>query len=216
VRRYLREQTAALVEIDPAVRVDLEDAVHKMRVATRRLRSALATCRDLLDTHATEPIRAELKWLGGVLGPVRDAEVIRDHLRGAVAGEPAELVVGPIRARIDAAMNARHGAAHQRLLDELTSSRYVRLLAGLDQLPDAVGGKRAAKPAGKVLAAEIGRSDRRMRHRLRDALAASGDPADDLLHDARKAAKRVRYAAESATGQLVRFPAQLAERMELA
>ena len=73
-------RSAALIDVDPAVRVDLEDAVHKMRVATRRLRSALATYRRLLDTDVTEPIRAELKWLGGVLGSVRDAEVIRDHL----------------------------------------------------------------------------------------------------------------------------------------
>ena len=59
--------------LDPAVRLDADDAVHKMRVAVRRLRSTLATYRRLLDRDVTEPLRDELKWLGGVLGAVRDA-----------------------------------------------------------------------------------------------------------------------------------------------
>jgi CHAD domain-containing protein len=44
--------------------VDEPDAVHQMRVATRRLRSALATYRPLLDRERTDPVRQELKWLG--------------------------------------------------------------------------------------------------------------------------------------------------------
>ena len=62
VAAYLRQLVVALVEVDPAVRVDVEDAVHKMRVAVRRLRSTLATYRRLLDEDLTEPIRDELKW----------------------------------------------------------------------------------------------------------------------------------------------------------
>ena len=82
----------------------LEDAVHKMRVAVRRLRSALATYRRLLDRDETDALRDELKWLGGVLGPVRDAEVIRDHLDAAVQAEPASLRrrAGPAPHRLDA------------------------------------------------------------------------------------------------------------------
>lgn len=214
VRRYLHEQTSALVEADPAARVDLEDAVHKMRVATRRLRSALATYRRLLDTDVTEPVRAELKRLGGVLGEVRDAEVIRQHLQGAVDAEPSELVAGPVRDRIERTLDARHQAAHRRLLDELTSTRYLELLAALDHLPDAVGGTLADRPAARVLVAEIRRTHRRMRRRLDAALAAPD--ADDLLHETRKAAKRVRYAAESATDTLGSKAAKLAARMEEA
>ena len=84
----------------------------------------------------------------------------------------------------------------------MSSPRYTRLLAALDRLPDAVGGKRADKPAAKILVAEIRRTHRRMRRRLDDALAADGTEADARLHEVRKAAKRVRYAAESATGVL--------------
>ena len=216
VRRYLRDQVAVLIDVDPAVRVDLDDAVHKMRVATRRLRSALATYRRLLDTDVTEPVRAELKWLAGALGAVRDAEVIRGHLLEAVGAEPAELVIGPVRARVERTLDERHDAARRRLLDELTSPRYLRLLAALDHLPDAVAGTRAGKPAGRVLVAEVRRTHRRMRRHLDAALAASGFEADELLHEVRKAAKRVRYAAESASDVLGSKADTLAGRMEEA
>ncbi|HEU0088084.1 MAG TPA: CYTH domain-containing protein, partial [Pseudonocardiaceae bacterium] len=53
---HLREQVDELISHDPGARADKPDAVHKMRVATRRLRSALATYRPLLDRARTDPI----------------------------------------------------------------------------------------------------------------------------------------------------------------
>jgi hypothetical protein len=64
VLAHLREQVDELVMHDRGARVDEPDAVHQMRVATRRLRSALATYRPLLDRERTDPVRQELKWLG--------------------------------------------------------------------------------------------------------------------------------------------------------
>ena len=55
-----------------------------------------------------------------------------------------------------------------------------------------------------------------MRRRLDDALAEAGEQADHHLHEARKAAKRVRYAAESATDTLGGRTDKLAARMEQA
>ena len=57
VQARLRDQVAELRRRDPLVRQDLAGGVHKMRVATRRLRNALATHRPLLDRQVTEPIR---------------------------------------------------------------------------------------------------------------------------------------------------------------
>jgi CHAD domain-containing protein len=215
VAAYLREQAATVVEFDPKVRIDVEDAVHKMRVATRRLRSALATYRRLLDVDVTEPLRGELKWLGGVLGAVRDAEVIRGHLDRGVSEQPATLLVGPIEQRISTSLDAEYEAARRRALHELNSARYLRLLDALDRLPDAVGGRRAAKPARKVLAKEVGRSHRRMRRRL-DAATTGDDIDDQRFHEVRKAAKRVRYAAESTTDIFGSRARKLAKRMEQA
>ena len=53
---------------------DDPEAVHKMRVATRRLRAALRVFEDMLPPSATH-LRGELKWLAGVLGAVRDLDV---------------------------------------------------------------------------------------------------------------------------------------------
>ena len=65
---HLDEQRRALITHEPAARAGDDDGVHKMRVATRRLRSALATFRGRFDREVTDPLRDELKWLGGVLG----------------------------------------------------------------------------------------------------------------------------------------------------
>ncbi|NED11040.1 CHAD domain-containing protein, partial [Streptomyces sp. SID9124] len=65
---HVRRQAEAIAAFDPAVRRGLPDSVHKMRVATRRLRSALRTYRRVLDREATRALGAELKWLAGELG----------------------------------------------------------------------------------------------------------------------------------------------------
>ena len=214
VTAYLQEQVAALVGLDASVRVDVEDAVHKMRVAARRLRSALATYRRLLDREVTEPLRDELKWLGGVLGPVRDAEVIRDHLRTTVDEQPHGLVVGPVRRRIDRTMSAEHRDAHRRALVELSSPRYLALLDALERRrrrrrrraapgsrPPRCWRRRSVAPTGGC----AGSSTRP---------SPSRGPDDHLLHEVRKAAKRVRYAGESAAAVLGAKATALAERME--
>lgn len=63
VLAYVRAQRDAIVELDPAVRRDVEDSVHSMRVATRRLRSTLKSYDTVLDRAVTDPIGDELKWL---------------------------------------------------------------------------------------------------------------------------------------------------------
>lgn len=210
---YLRAQTAAVLAVDPAVRLDVDDAVHKMRVAVRRLRSALAIYRRLLDGDVAEPLRDELKWLGGVLGAVRDTEVIRDHLQAALSEQPAPFVVGPVRRRIGTTLDAEHRDARRRVLAELSSPRYLALIDAITHLDEAVCGKRATKPARKVLTKELRRTHRRMR-RVLDAAVAGSPPSDEQLHDVRKATKRMRYAAESVTDVFGSTAKALAEQME--
>ena len=183
--------------LDPAVRIDAADAVHQMRVAVRRLRSTLATYRRLLDREVTEPIRDELKWLGGVLGAVRDAEVIRSYLAGVVDEQPPSLVIGRVGLRIEATTTKQHDDAHRQALAELSSVRYLDLMAALEHLTEAIRGERAKRPARAQLRKEIRRAHRRMRRHL-DAALAGDRPSEQEFHDVRKAAKRARYAAETA------------------
>lgn len=202
---YLAIQLAAVLERDPDVRSSEPDAVHKVRVATRRTRSVLSTYRPLFDRTVTDPLRAELKWFAGVLGAARDVEVQRDHLLAATAAEPAELVVGPVDARIEAELRSDYAAAHRALLEVMDSARYFRLL-------DALGAV-ATRPPFTELAA--GKAKRVLAKRVRvacrelQALGSAEPPAeagarDHWLHEIRKAAKRVRYAAELAEPALGR------------
>jgi CHAD domain-containing protein len=193
---YLRQQRDAIVHNDPSVRRGDPDAVHAMRVATRRLRSTLHTFRPLLDADRGEPLRDELKWLGQALGEVRDGDVMALRLDRAVAAEPAELVVGPVAARIHGRLATRTAEARVRLTEALDSPRYAELLDVLDGVVDtepsaAVTGKRLRRLTHQAL--------RRADRRLDDATRADSADAnrDSHLHEARKAYKRARYAAEA-------------------
>jgi CHAD domain-containing protein len=214
---HLTEQAAVMTTLDPLVRIDAPDAVHKMRVAVRRLRSALATYRRLLDRSVTDPLRDELRWLGHVLGPVRDSEVTREHLREEVAAQPRSVVIGPIARRVDTTLRAEHREAHRRALTELRSDRYLRLLDAVDAVAagSALKGKRADRSGQKQLPREVRRSFARFAGYVDQAeAAASAEETDRLLHEVRKAAKRVRYAAESVRPVVGSDAADLAKAME--
>ncbi|MDR0360825.1 MAG: CHAD domain-containing protein, partial [bacterium] len=96
VRAAIAASVRRLLTHDPGVRLggDPED-VHQARVAVRRLRSDLRTFSPLLAAEWTAELRDELRWLGGELGAVRDAEVLRDRLQ-AKAGRlpPADAEAG--------------------------------------------------------------------------------------------------------------------------
>ena len=64
LQAMLLEQVSVIRRYDPLVRRDDPDAVHNMRVAVRRLRSALATYRPLFVREQTEPVRDELQVAG--------------------------------------------------------------------------------------------------------------------------------------------------------
>jgi CHAD domain-containing protein len=215
VHAHLTEQVGAIIEWDPKVRTDEYDAVHKMRVATRRLRSALATFRPLLDRSQTDPLRDELKWIATELGGARDAEVLRERLLKQIAAEPDELVLGPIASRISTELQADHQKAHAELVESLDSARYFRLLDLLDALvlepPFTKDGGRKAR---KELTICVRKAYRRV-----SKLVEAGPPADPAhrdawYHEIRKAAKRLRYAGESVAPAFGEPAVVLAERAE--
>jgi len=197
LQAHLREQVEELIARDPQVRRDLPDALHKMRVATRRLRSALSTFRPLLDRARTEPMREELRWLAGVLGEVRDTEVMHARLTALVAAQDPDLVVGPVQARVDEVLSARYRAAHEQVLTQLEGPRYLALLDALDALvaePPLL--PLARERARDILPGLVLRAWKRLDRAMVHAQAASGEEQDLLLHEARKDAKKARYAAE--------------------
>ncbi len=149
-----------LLQAEPDVREDLPDSVHQMRVATRRLRSVLRSYRKVLRASDVGEIRDELRWLAGLLGEARDAEVrgerfaaLLEEYRSARPGNRrkrdrttplAEAPSAPdapsdddrkaqlrtIRGLVNHE-RALYTSAHGRLLTELDGPRYARLRTAL-------------------------------------------------------------------------------------
>ncbi|WP_031011953.1 CYTH and CHAD domain-containing protein [Streptomyces sp. NRRL F-5727] len=216
VLAYVREQAEALVRLDPAVRRDLPDAVHQLRVACRRLRSAFKTYRKVLDRDVTDPIGAELKWLAGELGHARDQEVLAARLAEALDGLDREQLHGPVRGRLRAWDRTRSAGSRRRALDALDSPRHLALLDALDRLladPPLKPGAR--KKAVKALPKAIRRDYRRLADRIGPALDLDpGHDRDLALHEARKAAKRARYAADAAVPTLGKPAKRFSKRVK--
>jgi len=198
---HLRGLIQELVLKDPQVRLDRPDAVHKMRVATRRLRSTLRTFRPFLHRATADRLRRELKWLAGVLGEARDAEVMRDRLTSLARREPDEIHADPVADQIGRELGEQCARGHEHVLAALESRRYFALLDSLDALAAAPPWKgRAKRPARKVLPERARRELTSVRRAATAAEKATG-PAqrDELLHEVRKSAKRLRYACETLT-----------------
>ncbi|MGW3388468.1 CYTH and CHAD domain-containing protein [Streptomyces cinereoruber] len=216
VLAYVREQAEAIVALDPAVRRDLPDAVHQLRVACRRLRSALKTYRSVLDRNATDPLGDELKWLAGELGVARDQEVLAERLRGRLTDMPRPLRLGPVKARLRIWDTARTKDARRKAVAALDSDRYLALLDRLDALlADPPLREAAGRDAAKVLARAVRKDHARLAARVDRALSlAPGHERDLALHEARKAAKRTRYAADAARPTLGKPAKKFSKRVK--
>ncbi|MFI6334518.1 CHAD domain-containing protein [Streptomyces sp. NPDC050535] len=200
VLAYVLAQRDAIVELDPAVRRDLHDSVHSMRVATRRMRSTFRSFGKVLDRTVTDPIAVELKWLAGELGVDRDQEVLTERLTRAVDNLPGDLLVGPVRARLGTWSDARRGGSRRDLIAVLDGPRYLDLLAALDAVvTDPPFLKGAAGDPSQVIAKAVRKDFEKVSDLIGEALdRPTGADRDLAMHEARKKAKRTRYAAEAA------------------
>ncbi|MBB2913347.1 CHAD domain-containing protein [Streptosporangium becharense] len=193
---YLTSQVQALLSQDPRVRRSEEEAVHQMRVAARRLRSALKSFKTVVES--TGSLQEELKWLGEVLGEARDLEVIRERFAHRLDTLDDPLVVGPVRSRLSSDLLDREHEAYDRIREALGGERYFALLDALDDLvATPVLTKAAGKPAG-TLDSVAAKTWRRVT-RAYEAAQAIDDLAEReiAMHEVRKAAKRARYTAEA-------------------
>ena len=190
VAAYLREQCRAVLVGEVRLRDDpAPDPVHRTRVAVRRLRATLQLFSHVLALPASEQERwdAELQWLGGLLSPVRDADVLGVRLAHELDRLAGDDVVGPVRDEVRRALATDREAGLAAWREVRDGERYravVGTLATWFLTSPVLDGARV-RP-GRVLR----RAERTVRRRLLRADGADG------LHRARKAVKRLRYAAE--------------------
>jgi CHAD domain-containing protein len=194
-------------------------------VATRRLRADLKTFEPILDPAWCRHTRTELKWLGQVLGRIRDADVLAECFA-------VEL---PIPLEAKGADELRSRLAAQRRTDSaemgdvLEGERYLSLLERLHAAAHSPPFSRnrrpfphsdremepqADDPAVQSVSPLVRSQWKALRRKVRKA---GRHPSNKQLHRIRIRAKQLRYASEAATpaiGKSSRRTAQKAEDLQ--
>ena len=204
LRAMLERQYAQILLHDPGVRLDLDpEDVHRMRVAARRARAVLRAARPLLDGEWSEPLRDELRWLGGSLGRRRDLDVLIAHLQQEIEAldQPERDAAASLVERLERERETAQAVA----LDTLRNERYFRLL---DALEEAVRGPHVRK--GRVSLRKLARREFRRLETIAERLGP--ESSDDDLHRARIAGKRARYTAELAEADVGKPARRFVER----
>jgi CHAD domain-containing protein len=191
LREMIDAQRTAMLTHDPGVRLGSDpENLHEHRVAARRARAFVRATRAYLDPAWRRSIVEPLGLLATATGPVRDFDVLLEHLQVELSR-----LEEPDRAGGDALL-ARLGfertVARQKLVDVLDSDAYRALVARL-RLPP-----RLAQGVESVPLERIARKEFRRLVRAVDRLGKH--PADSALHQLRITLKRARYAAELSAG----------------
>jgi len=208
LHRAVAEQVEQLLVWDRAVRADAYDAVHQMRVATRKIRSLLRESQDSFGLTDSAEVLSELRELAGILGVARDAEVLAQRYEQHLNQLAPDLVRGPIWERLVKGSQHRYQIGLRRSLIAMRSRRYFRLLNALDSMIAEVPVAGPGEEATAGTAATIDGAYRKVRKAAKAAAQLDQpdhlDPddaahRDEALHVIRKRAKRLRYTA-AATG----------------
>jgi len=198
--RRLQDSFAAVVQNgNPA-------PVHDARVAIRRARCALKLFASAFAETPCRRLRRDLQELAGALSPLRDLDVLAEHIQEHYRSVPATRQSrSQIAARI-AALRAPAQAAASALLRSPRATAAVRMLASLARTPTMAGN--AAPPR------VIPDGARLLRTLAKRALAAvPNDATPDALHRFRIACKHLRYACEFLAADLGKPVRALARKL---
>ncbi len=182
----------------PVLRDRNSEGVHQMRVALRRLRSAIGLFSPMLDDSALDPLLDDLRWLGAPLGRKRDLDVFLAETLAPLRRLPDP----PKRLQhLATVLEDRRISAQEALDSALNAPRLVVLRLGLNRFLAAVEAGDAAVLSDAALAAapaaDFATDLLRRRRRKVKALGSRHAELDvPDLHELRIRAKKLRYAAE--------------------
>ena len=210
LERIARHEAGTRLGEDP-------EELHKMRVATRRLRVAFGVFeKPMARAGITGLPVAETKALAAALGGVRDQDVFLEWLakQGEQAPPGSVEAVGILRLRDERL--AQRDTARQVLLAALegadraalNDALSARLRTIVEQQVPAKKKQRVTRAGPKLI--------RRARQRMKQRAAALFAPTEEELHALRIAAKRYRYVCEFLHPVLPEDDADLAARIETA
>jgi inorganic triphosphatase YgiF len=109
-----------LLANEPGTELRDAESLHQMRIALRRLRSAISLFSGVVTDRRLEAIKAELKWIGGELAPARDLDAflteILKPLRRQHRDDPGLASIGKMlaRERLKGYRQAQAPGAHRR------------------------------------------------------------------------------------------------------
>jgi CHAD domain-containing protein len=186
LRMMLEAQRASLRAHDPGIRLGADpENLHQHRVAARRTRAFLRATRDYIDADWRRSLSGPLDELGEATGPVRDLDVLLEHVRAEL-----ESIDDESAAALLETLDRERQQARQTLLAALGTPAHHALLTRLRVPP------RLAEGVEGIPLRRIARKEFR---RVLDAVEGQdGHPDDARLHKLRIALKRARYAAELA------------------
>ena len=179
---------------EPGTRIG-EDAeeLHDMRVASRRLRTAMKLFSDFLPASA-EGMRRRFGWIADVLGKVRDLDVQLEEvgiwMEGTIPADRDALQA------LKGLLQDRRNSARKRMFRALDSRRYENFLASYTKLLRYTPPQQAIETELPVLAVApdlIGGCYKRVRKAMRGIDAKS---PDEDVHKLRIRCKRLRYTLE--------------------
>jgi CHAD domain-containing protein len=191
-RRVLGFHLATFQREEPAARGGDIEAVHQLRVASRRLRATLQLFAPVLPAAVVGSATEGLGWLGRGIGAVRDLDVLTLAIaaRSRRLGDDARAALGPL----EHALVERRAVALAELGRLLDTARSRRVLSRLSQLvlsrPGVRGPVRLGDVAGDLLQPLL----RAVQRAGRDLDAETPAVA---LHRLRVRVKRLRYACEA-------------------
>ena len=169
------------------------EAVHNARVATRHLRSNLQAFGAGMDAVWLQGVRAELAWLAGALGVVRDRDVLLERLRDRASElegrdrPPAFELLATLEDASSAARQDLGAVMQSRRFDDLVS----QVVAAGTQPPIGPGGDERASAVAPLVVSK------RWEQLRRAVESLPREPDDAALHQVRIRVKKCRYAAEA-------------------
>ncbi len=164
--------------------------VHQARVSVRRLRSVLRTFSGLFDTQWSGPMLVELSWYAGVLGEIRDLDVLRAGIVKSLWLVEDEALQSEVVRRL----GRRIEEAQERSALERTTKRYTLLVDEIATIGSSVAFHTRAKgPAVEVLRKQLKGTWRDVRRASREARVESNN---ENLHEVRIELKRLQCACE--------------------
>lgn len=195
IRAGCTESLAALKKYHgQALKFDAE-AIHKIRVGTRRLRAVLRIFSESMDKQWATELEAELRWLAHLLGAVRDLDVLRNRLRSEAKPRDRRAMI-----YVQRILSRRHREAQAAMREGLKSERYIAIV---DRLHAGILSPQVALDAGRpildLLLPKLAGAWRKLGKKV-ERIKFGDDPA--RYHSVRKFGKRIRYAAELLQGDL--------------